>query len=276
MKRLVFVLLLVMTAAAQAQYFPDPDYERVLVPVFFFGGGAGGAQWWSNVDLLNTGPQFDLAHDVLVGEPACEQFCGCDEKSTVESYKAETLCPRFENDAGLLLYVPRNVDRDQLHAYSRVFDQSRVSERAGTMIPVVWERDLLPHEMVLLDVRISGGYRATVRLFDAFQWPTLFTLRFYDMAKLRDGVRQLLLETHITAQYSPVGEPDPSHPLSPAFAVIGNVRLQYPQLANVESVAIEILGSDPLISPPPPGLRFYALASITNDATQEVTIVAPR
>jgi hypothetical protein len=40
-------------------------------------------------------------------------------------------------------------------------------------------------------------------------------------------------------------------------------------------VAIEVVGTNPLISPAPPPKRFYAFSSITNNTTHEVTIVAP-
>lgn len=272
MKRLLGVLLLFFPLTVQAQSHPDPDYERVLVPVFFFGGGSGAA-WWSNFDMVNNGPSFELATAVLQGNPACPDFCGCDAKKTVEQDKAENICQAFEDNAGIILYVPRTVDRNEVHAYARVYDTSHASQRAGSQIPVLWEDDLLEGVMMLLDVRIAGGYRATIRLFDAFQWNSTYTLRFYDMAKLRTGVKELVLETRVDT----VHENAPGRfPARPSFGVIGNVLAQYPQLAGHESVAVEIIPHEPIISPPAYSKRHYALASITNDTTQEVTVVSPR
>jgi len=57
---------------------------------------------------------------------------------------------------------------------------------------------------------------------------------------------------------------------------IGSIVLRWPQLAAAESVAIEVIGTHAIVSPPQYEHRFYAFASITNNVTHEVTIVAPR
>lgn len=273
MKRLVLALLFTVSTTAAAQYYPHPEFQRVLVPVYFFGGGAGGAAWWTNFDLVNTGPSFRLGRALLQGQPACPELCGCDEESLVEQWNAQGICPIFEGASGLILHVPRNVDRDEVFMNARVLDTSRVAERAGTEIPVVWEDDLLESRLMLLDVRIGGGYRATLRLFDAFQWDTEYGVIFYDMAALRQGERKVIFETRVQTRHD--GDPGELS-VRPSFAIIGNLQAQYPQLAGVESVAIEILPSEPIVSPPAYSRRHYALASITNDTTQEVTIVSPR
>ena len=272
MKRLLILLFVLLPLTARAQNFPHPNYERVLVPVFFFGGGSGAA-WWTNFDLVNTGPGFSLATPVLQDNPVCPEFCGCDAKAEVESDHAETICQAFEDNSGIILYVPRSVDRNDVFTYARVYDKSRAADRAGSQIPVVWEDDLFDGKMMLLDVKIGGGYRATIRLFDVLQWDSTYTLRFYDMAKMRTGNRQEIFSTQIRTFDE--NAPGP-YPARPSFGVIGNVLAQYPQLAGHDSVAIEILPHEPLISPPAPTKRHFALASITNNTTQEVTVVSPR
>jgi hypothetical protein len=272
MKRLAILLFALLPLTANAQSFPHPDYERVLVPVFFFGGGSGAA-WWTNFDIVNTGPAFSLATAVLQDEPACPDLCGCDASDNVATDRALSICQGFEDNAGILLYVPRSVDRNEVFTYARVYDKSRAADRAGSQIPVVWEDDLFEAKMMLLDVKIGGGYRATIRLFDVLQWDSTYTLRFYDMADLRRGHAQAIF----TAQVDTFDENQAGpFPARPSFGVIGNVLAQYPQLAGHDSVAIEILPHEPLISPPAPTKRHYALASITNNTTQEVTVVSPR
>lgn len=271
MKRLLILLFVLLSLTAKAQYYPHPDYERVLVPVFFFGGGSGAA-WWTNFDLVNTGPTFSLATAVLQDDPVCPEFCGCDATAVVGTDVALGICQGYEDNSGIILYVPRNVDRKEVFMYARVLDKSRAADRAGSQIPVVWEDDLFEGKFMLLDVKIGGGYRATVRLFDVLQWDSTYTLRFYDMADLRKGQPQPIFTTQINTFDE--NAPGP-YPARPSFGVIGNVLAQYPQLAGHDSVAIEILPHEPLISPPAPTKRHYALASITNNTTQEVTIVAP-
>ncbi len=276
MSRLLAALLLLLsTVPVRAQSQPDPDFERVLVPVFYFGGGANGSQWWTDVSILNAGPTFRLANELIQGDPGCPALCGCDAQDEVEQNDVETICPTFEGVEGVILHVPRGIDRDQVHMAARGRDQSRSADRYGAEIPVVWERDLLAGPMVLLDIPTDDRYRVALRLFDAFQYDTRFTLRFFDMAELRRGRHIPLFETSVTAQWDPASDL-PVYRGRPAFAFIGDLAAAFPVLRNAQSVAIEITGSDPLITPVPPSNRYWALASITNNTTQEFAVVSPR
>lgn len=276
MRRLLAaVLLLLSTASLDAQYRPDPDYERVLVPVFWFGGGAGGSQWFSSFDLVSSEVSFNLAHPVLKEESSCEFFCPCELKAHVEQGKAETICGSYEDPRGMLIWVPRSVDRDTVHTSLRVLDKSREADRAGTQIPVVWERDFYSGGIVLLDVKTEPRYRSTLRLYDAFMYDTDFIVTFYDMAKYRRGDREVLFETTVRANAGTQQGPA-RFPLHPSNATIGNIVAQWPQLGMVDSVAIEVWGTHLTVSPPQYDKRFYALVSITNNVTQEVTTVSPR
>ncbi|HEX8618902.1 MAG TPA: hypothetical protein VF911_15065 [Thermoanaerobaculia bacterium] len=277
MRRLVIAVLLLLFASplAHAQY-PDPDYERILLPTFWFGGGAGGSQWWSGFDLVSTESSFDLGGlPVLKDVSACPFFCPCEAKTHVERGKAENICEKFEDSSGMLLWVPRSVSPQTVHTSLRVYDRSREGERAGTQIPVVWERDLYSGTIVLLDVKTEPRYRSAVRVYDAFLIETDFVFRFYDMAKYRAGDRELLLETVVRARAGRPSGP-PRFPLHPAIAAIPNIVAEWPQLASVQSVAIEVTGTHAIVSPPQYDKRFYALATITNNTTHEVTAVAPR
>ncbi|HEX8253949.1 MAG TPA: hypothetical protein VF846_12445 [Thermoanaerobaculia bacterium] len=279
MRRVLLTILLVaLITPARAEHRRDADFERVLVPVFFSGPGAFGAQWATTIALMNTGPAIDLAVPV-VGEreticPAVE--CLCNSEKRLPERNVETVCRENEHPSGMILYVPRRTERDDVHVGARVLDTSRTNDRYGTAIPVVWERDLLDSPMVLLDIPTDRRYRTSLRLYDVFQWNTPFSVRFFDSAAARRGNATPLLETTVTAAWDPDPENSQRFPMRPAFAFIGDIVAAYPQLAAVESVTIEIIGSHMPISPPQPDRRFYALASITNNRTQEITIVAPR
>lgn len=157
MKQLLLAVLLLAAVSLRAQS-PDPEYRRVLVPVFNFGGGAGGAAWFSSFDIYSTAGTFELARPVIKDTAACDFFSPCETRASVEEGKSETLCPQFEHPYGLLLWVPRSVDRREVHTYLRVRDTSRDAERAGTQIPVVWEEDLFSSTMMLLDVKTEPRY----------------------------------------------------------------------------------------------------------------------
>jgi hypothetical protein len=274
MRRLVAVLvLLAAVTSAQAQFNPDPEYERVLVPAFFFGGGQGGSKWFSSFDMVTLDNGFNLATPVLRDLPTCA-FCPCETKARVEERKVETICGQFEHPSGLLLWVPRTVEKNSVHTSLRVTDRSHEDDRAGAQIPLVWERDLYSDPFVLLDVRTDPRYRASLRLYDAFQYDTEFLLRFFDMEEFRNGTGEVLFETRVRVQPAPA--PPGRFPLRPAFLLIGNIVAQWPQLAAAESLAIEVTGTSLPISPPQYDRRFYALTTITNNTTHEVTIVSPR
>lgn len=276
MKRLLLAISLLAAAAVQAQSHPDPAYERVLIPVFFFGGGIHGSEWWTELDMFNTGDPFELPHAMVQDNPACPTLCGCDGQTTVRSMQAETICPIFEDTTGLILHVPRTVDRDHVTLQVRGLDRSRSADRYGSEIPVVWERDLLDNPIMLLNIPTDSRYRSTLRLYDAYQYNTTFTLRFFDMAAMRRGDAEPILTTQVQVHHDLKTDGAAGYKVRPAFAAIGNLAATYPQLAGVQAVAIEITGSDFVISPPQPRKRFYALASITNNTTQEITIVSPR
>jgi hypothetical protein len=274
MRHALLALLVAAVAAvpAQGEHRRDNEYERVLVPVFFNGPGANGAQWATNVDVLNTGNAFDTAQPV-VGEPLGSI---CNSERHIPQRTGELVCPENQHAAGIILYVPRNVAYENLHISARVLDQSRANDRYGTAIPVIWEQDLLVNPMVLLDIPTGDTrYRASLRLYDVYQWNTQFTLKFYDMAAVRRGETTPMFVTQVTAVWDHDSETSQKYPARPAFALIGDLVSAYPQLKAAQSVAIEVTGADSA-DPDQPETRLYALASITNNRTQEVTIVAPK
>jgi hypothetical protein len=279
MQRALIALLLAAAATpALAEHRKDQNFERVLVPVFFAGPGAQGARWATNVEVLNTGEPLQLAHPV-VGDnlPAGEDDVVCDGERDVETRDGQVVCFGNQHAAGIILYVPRDTESRELHISARVLDLSRTSDRYGTAIPVIREGDLLSGTMVLLDIPTGDRrYRSGIRLFDAFQWNTVFTLRFYDMDKVRKGTATTpLLQTQVTAVWD-FDSDSAVRPMRPSFAQIGDLVAAFPVLASVDSVAIEITGADTVGLPDQPEDRLYALGSITNNTTQEVTIVAPR
>jgi hypothetical protein len=276
-RALLAFLLFAAATTALADHRKDSNYERVLIPVFFSGPGAQGAQWATNVEVLNTGASMDLAHSVVGDNQLVNEEVVCDSENDVDTRDSVVVCPGNQHAAGIILYVPRTALYNDVHISARVLDQSRTSDRYGTAIPVVWEGDLLVNPMVLLDIPTGDRrYRAGLRLYDVYQWNTVFTLTFHDMDKVRKGTATTpLLVTQVTATWD-FDVDSAIRPMRPSFAQIGDLVNAYPVLASVDSVAIEITGADTVGQPEQPEARLYALASITNNTTQEVTIVAPK
>lgn len=277
MKTICAVLLLVCAPFVLASDRPDPVYERVLIPVFTSGPGAQGAQWETAVALSSpAGTSIQLRRPVLLYEH--DRFCdlSCAERTLIGGM-AVGVSRYLEHPAGLLLWVPRSVERSDLNASIRVRDASRSVSSAGAFVPLVYEDDLSDDETVLLDVPVEPRFRASLRLYDLYQLDTHFTVEIYDMEDFRWGRGEPLVTTTVVVQSEPAATSDDlRYPMRPAFAFIGDLAAAHPQLAGHESVAIVVRGSHPIISPPAYEKRFYALASVTNNATNEVTIIPPR
>ena len=280
MKSLIALLLFASAAFAQPRPgdpFVDPDYERVLIPVFFSGPGANGAQWETAIDVNASVQEVRLAEPALIytSESQCNGVpCSC-ASTLLEARRSARLCSGLEHAAGLLLWVPRTARPKDLNFSVRVRDTSKNATSAGTYVPVVWERELSAEPMVLLDVPVDSRFRSSLRIYDAFGFPYEVIVKIYDMAEYRGRGAQPLVVTGVD-----LADPNPAgftrFIRRPAFTMIGDLVAAYPQLAGHSSVAIEVQGTQPRVSPPLPTDRFYALASVTNNTTQEVTIIAPR
>ena len=279
MKMICAVLLLACAPLAFAADRPDPAYERVLIPVFTSGPGAQGAQWETAVTIASTAERPEsLARRALLREE--DWFCDptCADRVLIPDMGLHL--PRsFEHPAGLMLWVPRSMDRNDLHVSIRVRDAARNAGSAGTFVPLVREDDLSNGKMVLLDVPVRGGFRTGLRLYDLYLDQSDFYIEIYDMQDYRNGDGEPLVSTFVEVRRDEPESPENlQYPQRPAFAFTGDLQVAYPQLANAgsESVAIVLWGLHPVVSPPAFERRFYALASVTNDATNEVTIIGPR
>jgi hypothetical protein len=277
MKTICAVLLLACAPFAFAADFPNPTYERVLIPVFISGPGAQGAQWETSVTITSTAEEtVELARPALLYHQ--DRFCdlACAKRSLIP-LAAVGVSRHLEHPAGLLLWVPRSMARGELNANIRVWDTARNATSAGTYVPLVREDDLSTGKNVLLDVPVGPGFRASLRLYDLYLEQIDFEVKIYDMEEYREGGAQPLVETFVTVTSDPRTSPeDFQYQQRPAFAFIGDLVAAYPELAGHDRVVIVAEGLHPIVSPPAYDKRFYALASVTNDATNEVTIIAPR
>lgn len=274
--RALIASLLLLGAASSYGQIPIPeDYDPILIPVFFFGSGAHGSQWVTSVEL-NAIHGVVMPTAILSGSPQCPKPCGCALISVVLGPRPTTVCEQLLVDylRGIYLYVPKGVDRAALHISARVRDLSRQAESAGTEIPVVRPSDLRDGPIMLLDVPTAGRFRAALRVYDVAKTRDNVTIRIYDANALKRGDRTPLVETVLTMPVlPPLVASNPSFPLQPPSAVvIGDLVAAFPKLAAVNAVSIEVRGQ-PMPTDPK---RYWAFVSITNNVTQEVTVVSPQ
>ncbi|MGA7616679.1 MAG: hypothetical protein WBX15_16015 [Thermoanaerobaculia bacterium] len=156
---------------------------------------------------------------------------------------------------GLFLYVDRPGNAE-VSFQLRLQDVSRQAETWGTSLPVVRERDTFSGTLELLNVPTDARFRSTLRVYDfAVRFKSQVTVRFYNMDS-----DELLLQLPLTLA---------THEASLApQALLIDLPLAYPELASAENLRITI-------DPATPGMQFWAFVSVTNNATQHVTMVLP-
>lgn len=238
--------------------------NRAAVP------GALGSLWVTELIIHNR-----TSDTLKVLTPACDDFgpvqtptfCWTGEVPPGVSTPAFAFAGNAAGSGGAFAYVPRDPNNERTPITLRVRDLSRNAQSFGTTVPTPRDRDFLQH-VILTGIPTDPRYRATLRIYSLDSFGHSVVVRVYTLGgtnpieehrlRLRDGSAEQLGSEHFVL-YPAYAEFDP---LSSAVRAAG------------ESVRIEI--EDPLrhiVSPPPPPI--WAMASITNNETQQVTIVAP-
>ena len=231
---------------------PDVSvFERVLFPVLFSSGGANGSRWRSEVVLANPNPWAvqnwnDLGFMICVTSPCGERLY----PKTRVSFEGE----RYPRGAALL--VPRG-ESDDLSFSLRIRDVSRDAESYGSQVPVVREQKMIVNRAVtLLDVPLDPRFRTKVRLY-AFLDPMYEETTNNSFANVRVGAtgapRRLQLVRSCTGDECAV---------TPYYA---ELDLAPGGEGTRADVYVEL----------PEGALGWAFASVTNNITQQVTIVSP-
>jgi hypothetical protein len=239
------------------------DYTMMLVPLTANRvPGAHGSLWSAELRVFNSseiplrmpGPEtfiVELPVDPAVLVPA---------RLTQQVY----LPTPFQSGDGAFLYIPNAL----LFAPKwslRVRDISQNASSLGTDVPVVLHSESLG-DATLIDVPTDPRYRATLRIYGFTAAPLTIGVRVF-----REDL-DLLIEEYdvelrgiVNVNYEPF-PPYPSYlaidPLTPAVRAAG------------ERVRIELTNYGVNVSPPPP--TFWAFVSLTNNETQQVTVVTPK
>lgn len=230
---------------------PPSVFERVLFPVLSRGAGAHGSQWVSEAAIGNPAPWAIQAYnDVLPLSPCVD--CGAGQLFDPEDTQ------RFDGagyPGGIALLVPRE-EADALAFSLRVRDTSRAAEGYGTQVPVLREKDLFRGtDLTLLDVPVDPTVRTKLRIYafdtsDRDAQVTVHRTSAPDVAVARYSV--------------PMRRPACTDECD-AIPWYGELDLPDDGSDGGRNVYIA-LGQ-------PPHALAWAFASITNNDTQQVTIV---
>ena len=171
---------------------------------------------------------------------------------------------RFGGGDGAFLFIP-NALLDAPKWSLRARDISQNAHSLGTDVPVVLQSQA-KGDYTLIDIPTDARYRATLRLYGFTQAPMNVGVAIFpensDTAIERYDVE---LQGIINVNFDPF-PPYPSYialdPLTPAVRASG------------ERVRIELTNYNEILSPPPP--LFWGFVSLTNNATQQVTVATPK
>ena len=236
---------------------PDPyAFEHVLFPILHDTDGVNGSMWRSEAVALNP-TRWTIP-------TATSASFAPRERKTVTS----TGFPR-----GFSYLLPRG-EADRIAFSLRVRDVSRVAQGLGTQVPVVRERDMFRQpavgpltvppgsgavdrnsDITLLDVPLDPRYRVRVRAY-AFDVDTIETYGRDPLIRIAAPDGTIVSEVRFT--------------LTPACAEMG-----CPLNAEVDLAAGAEGQRADLFVQLPEGLLGWAFASVTNNETQQVTIVSP-
>ncbi|HEX6097025.1 MAG TPA: IPT/TIG domain-containing protein [Thermoanaerobaculia bacterium] len=220
--------------------------EPILLPVVHSVDGAFGSRWESEVTVSNPRPWAVDADYTLHNIGPC--ISDCDPPFEPKSFQ------KFSNGypRGTVMWVPRS-EAAELALSLRTRDVSRQQQGWGTEVPVVREQDFIHGRNIrLLDVPLDPRYRVKVRVY--MIEPLLTVLRS-GAVRFRRGDDLLSIPFTFTAATNGLR-------IEPFYA-----EVDLPQGVIGERLPVEIVL--------PLDATGWAFASITNNETQQVTIVAP-
>lgn len=256
------ILLFTLNEVALAQA-PHPQFETILVPIVIPPNqvvpGAYGSEWTGEVWMRN-------GSDRTVGQFQSEH--GCASCSYAPGAIDQVQLVTWQSAAHMFV---RREDVDRVSFNARLFELSRRSQPQGVEVPIIRERDLLVEPVHLLGLPISDVSRASVRIFDPF--PTLPGSFFEVQVLAEDGgqIGSTVLQTRADPEL--VGLPGPlGHAWTPAFAMIPDLRLAFPQLVGHDRVHVRVAR----FADETPSQLYWTMASVTDNETQHVLLVTPQ
>jgi hypothetical protein len=219
-------------------------FERFLLPVFTPPiQGAFGSEFRTDLDAINLSFSDDMLiyglSDACCGgpiDPARPVLLGL--WGTEESNgELPALVPN--GTPGRFAYVALDMAVG-FEANLRAYDTSRSAENFGTEIPVVRGAEFRHEPFALLGVPLDPAFRKTLRLYA--QNPTIVTIQGL-------GAPRTVMLTGSTDTFTP------------AYAQISD----FPSGTGVTDVIVEVPG----------GAEVWAMITVTNNATQHITTIAP-
>lgn len=256
-----------VTAPAAFTFGPDAGWEAALVPIYTDGRvpGAEGSQWQTDLWIRNHSTEaLTVAPWPCPPSPPCPPvFPSLRMLAPGETVHNLPALFRPPGNPSRMIHFLRPANAS-VSINVRVADVSRAELNSGTEIPVVREARFLTSPASLQNIPLSQRFRVAIRVYEMQQQEARFRVRFYPQSEGSGGTA--IQDIELTA----------------STAESGPFRTQ---AAYVEYAGLGSLLNQPTIQPPAlraeiepltPGSRYWALAAITNNETQLVTLVTPQ
>jgi hypothetical protein len=267
-KRLVplclLLLLVPLTAAAQANV---PHYTRVLIPIYYEKPihGAFDSVWTTQFSVYNSGGGVVNMGWCTVGHDSEACIVPRTAETQIAAGATATTLPAFSpffNDSvpGRQLHF-ETVDDSQLSFGLRVADTSRSASTAGTEIPVIREADYRRAAVNLPNVPIDPRFRLTLRIYEMTLPTADFNVSVFDQqSNALLGSSKFHLVAPMTGAFR----------YEPAYVQLADLNSIVPSGTTMPA-AVRVV-----VTPTDEASRFWAFISITNNDTQQLTLITPQ
>lgn len=248
-----FILSLICVLSVRAQQF-----EQVLIP-FTTGALTGnGGTWRTELWIRN-----DTNASVNLFPEKCFHISteiSCIDRLDVPA-STTMLANVFPNFAapGILLYVPVAKSKD-IHFNLRVRNASLSPSGLGVDVPVVREQDLFLTQASIINVPVDSTSRITLRVYSPDRESKFYNVRIFSEP---DGA---LITERQFFEILPLDLPYPAF-----FPVTLNLSSAFAGVPPAPPRRVRVVIEQPY----PAGQRFWPLLSVTDNATQAVTLIRP-
>ncbi|HEX6178705.1 MAG TPA: hypothetical protein VF057_10130 [Thermoanaerobaculia bacterium] len=238
-----------LTTRAAVGFYEEFDrheesvFEGVLIPVSLNGAGARGSEWRTEITMRHTNP-FPIVTNIM--------------PVAVEPHRTvRPTVPALPNDDRGAFFLPLRQHAELFKFTALIRDVSREAERWGTELPIVRAADFQRDTIDLLDVPIDSRYRTALRVY------------FYDQTGSQSRVSVVITPVDATLNQGVASfAVSPSDRRRPGYVGIADLRTLF-QFAPDGRYHVSIVAR-------PSHLRFWAMASVTNNDTQHVTVISPQ
>jgi hypothetical protein len=269
--RKLLLLAVVLLGIVTPGFSAGLVYTRVLLPLYSENTvpGAFGSLWKTSFAVHNDthgvflidwcspiGPNSGCLADLLRDEQllANETQLALPARYPKPTYAAAGTVIYVHGDPGAL---PE--DLNGLSFELRIADISRSATNAGTEVPVVRETAFRTSTFRLLDVPFDARFRLAFRLFEMNVDRADFVVRVFDQ-----DTNQLISERRVATSTPPQG----SLRFQPGFVQITDLTSSSAD-ATPSHVRVEV---EPLTA----GSAFWAYVSVTNNESQQLTLITPQ